>query len=101
MRPGPGRRRSGRHLAAHGHRRDGRPTPSGDLAPLAHGRVRISEPSSVTRIVCSNWAVQRRSLVTTVQPSRHIWYSWVPSVIIGSIVNVIPGSMTVVSDGLS
>ena len=36
---------------------------------LAQGRVRISCPSSVTRMVCSNWAVRLRSLVTAVQPS--------------------------------
>ncbi len=34
-----------------------------------HGRVRISAPVSVTRIVCSNWAVHFLSLVVTVQPS--------------------------------
>ena len=36
------------------------------------GSVRISDPVSVTRMVCSNWAVLRRSAVTTVQPSSHI-----------------------------
>ena len=34
-----------------------------------YGRVRISWPSSVTRIVCSNCAVRLRSFVTAVQPS--------------------------------
>jgi hypothetical protein len=34
-----------------------------------YGRVRISWPSSVTRIVCSNCAVRLRSLVTAVHPS--------------------------------
>ena len=40
--------------------------------PERHGRVRISAPSSVTRIVCSNWATQERSFVTTVQSSSHV-----------------------------
>lgn len=34
--------------------------------------VRISTPSAVTRMVCSNCAVRRRSLVTTVQPSSQM-----------------------------
>ena len=60
-----------------------------------HGSVRISAPASVTSTVCSNWALRRRSLVTTVQLSSHMSQSAVPSVSIGSIVNVIPGSITV------
>ena len=36
------------------------------------GRVRISAPVSVTSTVCSNCALRRRSLVTTVHPSSHM-----------------------------
>lgn len=61
----------------------------------------MSAPVSVTTRVCSNWAVRLRSFVTTVQPSSHMSYSWVPSVSIGSIVNVIPGCITAVACGLS
>ena len=59
------------------------------------GRVRTSAPSSVTTSVCSNWAVRERSLVTTVQPSSHCSQSWSPRVSIGSMVNTMPTSMTV------
>src|SRR5207248_11768385 len=69
------------------------------LAEFRHGRVRMSAPSSVTTRVCSNCAVQRRSLVTTVQPSGQVSYWYVPSVIIGSTVNVMPTSMIVDSCG--
>ena len=62
---------------------------------VGQGRVRISAPESVTRSVCSNWAVRLRSAVTTVQPSSQMSYSMVPSVSIGSIVKVMPVSMTV------
>ena len=37
-----------------------------------HGSVRISAPSSVTTMVCSNCAVHLRSVVATVQPSSQI-----------------------------
>jgi hypothetical protein len=37
-----------------------------------YGSVRISAPSAVTRIVCSNWAVRERSFVTTVQWSSQM-----------------------------
>ena len=43
----------------------------------------------------------RRSFVSTVQPSRHMSCRYVPRVIIGSMVNVMPGSMTTVRLGLS
>src|SRR5207248_9355576 len=43
------------------------------------GSVRISAPVSVTTSVCSNCAVRLRSLVSTVQPSLHIAYSYVSS----------------------
>ena len=45
---------------------------AGWLHPAGHGSVRISYPESVTAIMCSNCAVHRRSLVTTVQPSDHM-----------------------------
>src|SRR5690606_40345306 len=67
--------------------------------PTASGRVRISLPSSVMRMVCSNWADRRRSFVTTVHPSSHRVHSGVPRLSIGSIVKVIPGSMTVSYEG--
>ena len=58
-------------------------------------RVRISAPLSVTRMVCSNCADRLPSAVTTVQPSSHISHSWVPRLSMGSMVNVMPGSITV------
>jgi hypothetical protein len=51
--------------------------------------------------VCSNCAVRRRSTVTAVQPSLQSWCCHAPMVIIGSMVNVIPGSMIVVARGSS
>ncbi len=63
--------------------------------PEPQGRVRISAPSSVTSRVCSNCALRRLSLVTTVQPSSHMSHSCVPRQSIGSMVNVMPGSITV------
>ena len=59
------------------------------------GRVRISAPSSVMSRVCSNWADGRPSAVSTVHSSSHSTQSGVPRLSIGSMVNVIPGSMTV------
>ncbi len=59
----------------------------------SHGLVRTSAPSAVTRSVCSNWALRRRSLVTTVQSSSHMVHSWVPRLSIGSIVKVMPTSI--------
>src|SRR5690242_20086082 len=70
-------------------------------APEDHGRVRISAPSPVTRMVCSNWAVRDRSRVTTVQSSAHFSFSLDPNVIIGSMVNVIPGSRGMWTSGSS
>ena len=69
--------------SAHPHPQD-RPT-------AGQGLVRISAPSSVTSNVCSNWALRRRSAVTTVQLSGHMVHSWVPRLSIGSMVNVMPG----------
>ena len=81
--------------------------PKGDLAPAAptsvarerQRRVRTSQPSAVTTRVCSNWAVRRRSTVTAVQPSSQRSCSHAPTVIIGSIVKVMPSSITRVSRG--
>ena len=55
----------------------------------------------MTASVCSNCAVRLRSLVTAVQPSSQMSYEIVPSVSIGSIVNVIPSSMITVTSGSS
>jgi hypothetical protein len=56
--------------------------------------VKISQPSSVTSSVCSNCAVLLPSLVTLVQSSGHVLSRQLPRLIIGSIVNVIPGLHT-------
>jgi Fe2+ transport system protein B len=58
--------------SGHDHRLAGVGRGSGDQQCAAHGKVRISAPSSVTTMVCSNWAVHFRSLVATVQPSDQI-----------------------------
>ena len=71
------------------------PFPSVVVPWVPQGSVRISLPLSVMRMVCSNCAERFRSLVTTVQPSSHISHSCVPRLSIGSMVNVMPGSMTV------
>ena len=68
-------------------------SPDADVSDSPASAVSTSAPSSVTRMVCSNWAVRLRSMVTAVQPSSHIWCSWAPMVIIGSMVNVMPGSI--------
>src|SRR5699024_1123756 len=56
--------------------------------------VRISAPSFVTTIVCSNCALRCLSLVVTVQPSSHRSQAIPPSVSIGSMVKTIPGCIT-------
>ena len=61
--------------------------------------VRTSQPSAVTTRVCSNWAVRRRSTVTAVHPSSQRSCSHAPTVIIGSIVKVMPSSITRVRRG--
>jgi hypothetical protein len=66
-----------------------------EAAEHSQDSVRISGPSSVTRIVCSNWATRDLSLVVTVQLSAHMSHSYVPSDSIGSTVNVMPASMIV------
>ena len=63
--------------------------------------MRTSTPSSVTTSVCSYCAVRRPSAVTAVQPSGQMRSRHEPIVIIGSIVNVIPGSSTVTARGSS
>jgi hypothetical protein len=50
--------------------------------------------------VCSNWALRRPSTVTAVQELSHIFSRHDPAVTIGSIVNIIPGSITVRASGL-
>ena len=47
-----------------------------------------------TPTVCSNWAERERSLVTVVQPSLRIFTAWPPALIIGSMVNSMPGLRT-------
>ena len=59
----------------------------------------MSAPSSVTTIVCSNCADRRPSTVTAVQSSSHIRCCHEPWAIIGSIVKVMPGRMTVAARG--
>ena len=56
--------------------------------------VRTSYPVSVTRIVCSHWAERLLSLVTAVQPFGRMRSSFLPALIIGSIVKIMPGFMT-------
>ena len=62
--------------------------PPGESSNLA---VKTSTPSSVTNNVCSNCAVRLPSCVTLVQSSGHVLSLYVPRLIIGSIVNVMPG----------
>src|SRR5450830_1007527 len=73
------------------------PERSGGLPRMVglHGSVSISAPCSVTRRVCSNWAVRLRSAVTTVHPSSHTSHASVPRVSIGSMVKTIPVLITV------
>ena len=70
------------------------------LLPIAHSHhkgaefavlaVRISTPLSVHNKVCSNCALFFPSLVTAVHPSGQVTQWWLPSLIMGSIVKVIP-----------
>ena len=71
------------------------PTEKTESSRGNQGRVRTSAPDSVTSRVCSNCAVRLRSRVTTVQSSAHMSQSTVPSVSMGSIVNTMPVSITV------
>ena len=57
-------------------------------------RVKISTPFSVMPTECSNWADSDRSRVTAVQPSARISSCQSPTLIIGSIVKIIPGLST-------
>ena len=56
--------------------------------------VKISQPVSVTPIVCSNCADSERSRVTAVQPSDRIFTCGRPRLIIGSMVKNMPGFST-------
>ena len=78
------------------HRRD-RLTDSSVVQPSQqrYGCVRTSAPFSVTTMVCSNWAHRLPSAVSTVQPSSHMYQPPAPKVIMGSMVKVIPGLITV------
>ena len=78
-----------------------RQNPKFSRGTVGQGSVRISAPLSVTSTVCSNCAVRRRSVVTAVQPSCQISKSMLPRVSMGSIVKVMPVSMTVSQAGSS
>lgn len=56
--------------------------------------VKISQPVSVTRSVCSNCAEKSPSVVTAVQSSGHCLSRQLPSEIIGSMVNTLPAFIT-------
>src|ERR1051325_8991986 len=62
--------------------------------------VKTSKPSSVTATVCSHCAERLWSLVTMVQPSASSRIAALPALIIGSTVNVIPGSSASPAPGL-
>ena len=66
---------------------------------VRQGTVRISAPFSVTRRVCSNWALRLPSAVTAVHPSSQVRLPQPPRLIIGSTVKIIPGSMRVLDSG--
>src|SRR5262249_27650764 len=55
------------------------------------GHVKISGSSSVISTVCSKWADNEPSCVTTVQPSFKIFTAGRPALTIGSMAIVIPG----------
>src|SRR5215207_9434859 len=62
------------------------------------GHVKISGSLSVMSTVCSKWADNEPSWVTTVQPSFKIFTSGLPALTIGSMAMVIPARSF--SDGL-
>ena len=64
------------------------------------GSVNTSAPLSRTTMVCSNCAARRPSAVTAVQPSSQSFSRHVPMVIMGSMVKVIPGCITVDAAGV-
>src|SRR5215211_7022739 len=70
--------------------RDGAQASSAVLPMSSCQGVRISHPLDVTAMVCSYWAESLLSAVSTVQPSFRKRISGVPSLIIGSMVNVMP-----------
>jgi hypothetical protein len=53
-------------------------------------QVRISNPLCVIAMVCSKWADNDRSAVTTVHPSLNSSVREVPTFTMGSTANVIP-----------
>src|SRR5215831_4454853 len=55
------------------------------------GHVKISGSDSVMSTVCSKWADNEPSCVTTVQPSFKIFTPGKPAFTIGSMAMVIPG----------
>jgi hypothetical protein len=69
-------------------------------AAVPFERVRTSKPLSVTATVCSHCADRLWSLVTMVQPSASSRMPALPALIIGSMVNVMPGSSTTPTPGL-
>src|SRR5581483_2335165 len=83
-----------------GHRQSASAAAQYGWAVVSDGTVRISAPSSVTTMVCSNWAVRRPSTVTAVQPSSQMRVRHVPAVIMGSMVKTIPGSRGVTRRGV-
>src|SRR5262249_37343819 len=54
-------------------------------------RVSTSWPSSVTRMVCSQWALSRPSTVTAVHPSSSTSTASVPAFTMGSTARTMPG----------
>src|SRR5688572_24305218 len=80
-----------------------KPGPSCSLPLVSPGQatVRTSVPPSVTAIVCSKWALGRRSRVTTVHPSSSTSISAPPRFSIGSTQMTMPGRSTVSCIGVA
>src|SRR6185369_14272387 len=55
------------------------------------GHVKISGSPSVMSTVCSKWADNEPSCVTTVQPSSKVFVPGNPAFTIGSMAKVMPG----------
>src|SRR5215813_8129899 len=68
----------------------GQPSTFQAVVPPA-GRVSTSWPSSVTRMVCSQWALSRPSTVTAVHPSSRTSTASVPAFTMGSTASTMPG----------
>src|SRR5215471_7297677 len=62
-----------------------------NLEGIRSGHVRISGSASVMSTVCSKWADNEPSCVTTVQPSFKIFTPGNPALTIGSMAKVMPG----------